>query len=107
MTDQEIEIIKAKLELLLNCTFTITESGDFLEFIHTDYYGDSETQKLNFHKLMEVGKIFGTIDFDIEDTYEEGYEYSEYTKDPDRWIKSYKVAKNRINTGLPWDCEKK
>lgn len=98
-----LEELKSKLEHFLNEDITASEKGDIYFFEISSY---CESNKINFHKLMEIGKIFGTLDFDINDEFHPGITYSEYTKDADIFIKRYVVAINKINTGLPWEATK-
>ncbi len=50
---------------------------------------------------MKVAEIFGTLNYDVIDESIIGDTYSEYTKDPDTIVKAYRVAKDKIYTGLP------
>ncbi len=99
----QIEEMKEKLGEIFNCTFVEESRDKDYLFFSTNSY-DTKS-KLNFLKLMQVARIFGTLDFDVLEEFSEGCEYSEYTKDPDVLIKSYRVAKNKINTGLPKGLE--
>ncbi len=95
------QITKKLSELLDSNRVTWNQDGDSYEFSIQDY-GANEKQTINFHHLMEVGKIFGTLDFDFSTQFEPGREWSEYTKDSDQVIKTYRVAIDKLDSGLPW-----
>ncbi len=62
---------------------------------------------INLAKLMEVGGLFGTLDFDVNPTSEhENWAYSSYTAGTDHtYHHTFKVLKSNLNKGLPWETK--
>lgn len=60
---------------------------------------------INLSKLMRVGEIFGTLDFDVKNEHTvEHCGYSEWTQwDEHTYTQTFRVDEKNLNSGLPWE----
>lgn len=53
---------------------------------------------LNFAKISKISEFIGTTDFDIENNFIKGHQYSEVTCDADELLLIFKFDKNKIKS---------
>lgn len=87
-----------------NVTVTVEQNYEKITIEVTSTYSELP---INLAKLMEVGKLFGTLDFDVNPSSEhESWAFSSYTAGTDHtYHHTFVVLKENLNKGLPWETK--
>ena len=91
----------AFLEVYPSCEVTIEVLVNKIKVsVHSQY----QTLPINFGKLMGIGKVFGTLDFEFDNRHEhESWNYSWTGGSEDDYYHEFIVEIDKLNTGLPWE----